>query len=82
MQKPFENLVGVFSSLKNKNIRFNPRPWKTPDETVSSTNIEPLNDTFVDLHMEVAKKVDELIAEMEENKEDMMTENIKSTLKA
>ena len=81
MQKPFENIVEVFSNLKNKNIRFNPRPWKNPEAETSSTNIEPVSDTFVDLHMEVAKKVDALIAEMEENQDDFTKSNIKSTLK-
>ena len=82
MHKTFESIVEVFSSLKNKNIRFNPQPWKSSETVASSTNVKTSNETFVDLHMEVAKKVDALIADMEnEDSLDFPNGNVKSTLK-
>ena len=84
MENPLENITGFLSSLKTKNIKFNPTPWKTEETTDASTNINVSNDTFVDLHVEVAKKVDTLIAEMEgtESEEvDTIFGKVKSTLK-
>ncbi len=83
MEKTFENITGLLSSLKNKNIRFNLTPWKNEDTTITTTTVNVTNDTFVDLHMEVAKKVDALIAEMEGNEEteDTLVGKVRSTLK-
>jgi len=85
MLNPFENIVEAFNGLKNKNIRFNPKPWKETTKLTSSTPVTTLNDSFVDLHMEVARKVDVLIAEMEKNQpetKDFSQENIQTTLKS
>jgi len=55
--------LGFMSSLKDKNIRFNPRPFSKPKQPT----IKKINETdnFVDLHLEIREKVDQLIAEME-----------------
>jgi len=85
MQNPFENIVEVFSDLKNKNLRFNFTPWRKDTETISTfTPVTTHDDSFVELHMEVAKKVDTLIANMEEKQpenQDYTLENLKTTLK-
>ena len=51
--------LGFFSSLKGKNIKFNPRffPLTTADKN---------NENLVDLHLEIVKKIDELIEKHEE----------------
>jgi hypothetical protein len=55
--------LGFMSSLKDKNIRFNPRPFSKPKQpTIKKIN---KTDNFVDLHLEIREKVDQLIAEME-----------------
>ena len=84
MENPLENIAGLLSSLKNKNIRFNLKPWKTEETITGSTNVNVANNTFVDLHVEVAKKVDALIADMEndtEETEDTVLGKVRSTLK-
>jgi len=84
MLNPFENIVEAFNGLKNKNIRFNPKPWRETTNLTSSTPVTTSNDSFVDLHMEVAKKVDALIEDMEKNQpenQDFSQENIQTTLK-
>ena len=50
--------LGFFSSLKGAKMRFNPRPF-------SSKIAEMNNENFIDLHLEIAKKIDELIAKNE-----------------
>ncbi len=79
MENPFINIIEALSSIKEKNIKFNATPWKEAEVVTSTTNVNVRNDTFVDLHMEVAEKVDALIADMDEN--NSTNENIKSTLK-
>ena len=67
--------MGIISTLRQSNIRFNPRPWlneETPTEEVQFQSVESAttmvkDNSFVDLHMKVAEKVDALIAEMEED---------------
>jgi len=64
--------MGIISTLRSSNIRFNPRPWLNQEPSVEETNIQPeINTTmvedkaFVELHMKVAEKVDALIENME-----------------
>jgi len=68
--------MGMLNTLRGYNIKFNPRPWA--DTTQPTVNAKPVVKTqnvapvqvqdrsFVDLHLEVSKKVDALIAQMEE----------------
>ena len=81
MENPMENIAGALKSLKNKNIRFNPNPWKTKDDISTTTKINVEDDTFVDLHVEVAKKVDALIDNMDKEGEETIFGKVKSTLK-
>ena len=57
--------LGIFSSLRGKKIRFNPRPFSNPKHIDLSNPKMPDDIKFVDLHIEVAKKVDALIEQME-----------------
>jgi len=65
--------MGIISTLRSSNIRFNPRPWLNQEPTVEETIAEPMIDTtmvqedkaFIDLHMKVAEKVDALIADID-----------------
>lgn len=65
--------MGIISTLRSSNIRFNPRPWLNQESSVEETNTQPVINTtmveedraFVDLHMRVAEKVDALIANMQ-----------------
>lgn len=77
MEKRLESIKEVFSNLKNKQIKFNPNPWRRTEDKTASKNIAVQDDSFVDLHMKVARKVDNLIHDMEQEK----TENVKSTVK-
>ena len=57
--------LGWFKSLKSKNICFNLRPFSNPIHLKNSSVTLPeqvVEKTFVDLHLEVAQKVDALIA--------------------
>ena len=56
-----ESGLGIFTSIMNKNIRFNPRPWSN-STSISSKKIEVKEWKFIDLHAEVAGEVDALIA--------------------
>ena len=52
-------------SLKTKNICFNSRPFS--NSQLSSEKFEVVEEpSFVDLHLEVTRKVDALIAELEQ----------------
>jgi hypothetical protein len=53
--------MGFFSYLKNKKIRFNPRPFSNPLHLNEEKVVRPPEDTVVDLHLELVKKVDEII---------------------
>ena len=56
----------TLKSLGNKNMRFNPRPFSSPIGP-SSKKIDVAEEiSFVDLHLEVTRKVDALIAELEQ----------------
>lgn len=59
----------VFNNIKNKKTRLN-KTTKKQEPTVTSTNIEVQDNTFVDLHMKVARKVDTLIDEMDQKEEE------------
>jgi hypothetical protein len=52
--------MGFLGYLKGKQIKFNPRPFSKPRYTIEDKPIET-TDTYVDLHLEVARKVDEII---------------------
>ena len=62
--------MGFFSDLKRKNIRFNPRPFSDPMHLQTGPMVRKEN--LVDLHLEIAKQIDEIIARNE--KELKMTE--------
>jgi len=97
--------MGIFSDLRNKNIRFNPKPFKdpkgntfsldffniiekikglknkqirfkgidfTPPKILKKETQEKTND-FIDLHLEIVKKVDELI---NSNETETQTKNL------
>jgi len=59
--------MSFFDQLKTSNIRFNPRPWLTsnsfnePEKTVIFSE-----DNLDRLHVEVVKKVDKLLASLDE----------------
>ena len=69
--------MGMLSTLRGYNIRFNPRPWlnsqPTTTKPVKTQVLKPQvvktktvpDKSFVDLHLDVAKKVDALIEQME-----------------
>ena len=61
--------MGLVKFLKEHNIRFNPRPFSNPTPAFSSQMVDIKTDSFVDLHMEVAAKVDALLAENEKDVE-------------
>jgi len=62
-----ERVKEAFGNFKNKRPRFNKKLWKKTEKPVTSTNVELRNDSFVDLHMKVADRVDNLIKEMEQD---------------
>ena len=56
----------TLKSLRDKNMGFNPRPFSSSIDP-SSEKIDVAEDiSFVDLHLEVTRKVDALIAELEQ----------------
>ena len=61
-----EKLVNLdfVSSLKGMKFKFNPRPFSNP-LPVSSEKFETVEESFIDHHAEVARKVDALIAEID-----------------
>jgi hypothetical protein len=65
MEKRMLGGMGVIEFLKNHNIRFNPRPWSNPTE-ITTKKIEVSETSFIDLHLEVASKVDALLAQLEQ----------------
>jgi len=69
--------LGNLISLVSR-IRFNPRPWSNPDPTsISSKKIEVKEQSFIDFHAEIVKKVDALITEHER---EQFFEELESTL--
>ena len=54
------NNLWLLESLKNKRVRFNPRPFKKPTRT-SIKEVGEKKDNLVDFHLEIVKKIDEII---------------------
>ncbi|MHA1868828.1 MAG: hypothetical protein ACTSXD_12365 [Candidatus Heimdallarchaeaceae archaeon] len=54
------NNLWLLESLKNKRVRFNPRPFKKPTRT-SIKKVGEEKDNLVDFHLEIVKKIDEII---------------------
>jgi len=54
---------GFIGKLRDKNICFNPKPFSQTNDNVTQMNTS--GDDFVDFHIEVVEKVDQLIAEYE-----------------
>ena len=62
--------MGLMNFLKDHNIKFNPRPFSNLTPAISTSQIVNVkSDSFVDFHMEIAAKVDALIAENEKESE-------------
>ena len=59
--------MGIIKFLKQHNMKFNPRPFSNPDQVRSSQIVNLNSEKFVDLHLEIAQKVDALIAENEKD---------------
>ena len=64
--------MGIITTLRGSNIRFNPKPWLNQEPAVEEVEFQPVENitmvgdkTFVDLHLQVTEKVDALIASME-----------------
>ena len=57
--------LGALRSLKSKNMRFNLRPFSNPMHLASEKVEVPGDMSFVDLHLEIAQKVDALLADLE-----------------
>ena len=62
--------MGFFSSLKNKRIRFNPRPFSNPLHKNSPVEVVDVKkDSVVDFYVEIVNKIDALIEELEKENE-------------
>jgi len=59
--------MGLKNFLKEHNLRFNPRPFSN-QENITTPVVNLKADNLVDLHVQVAERVDALIAEMETEK--------------
>jgi hypothetical protein len=61
--------MGLLTTLRQYNIRFNPKPWANPNDfTEGPVNsvIKVQDISFMRHHLEVTRKVDALIAQMEQ----------------
>lgn len=56
--------MGFFRNLKGKEIRFNLKPFSNP-EHLANNKPDIVNQNLIDLHLEIAKKVDELLEKHE-----------------
>ena len=65
----------IFSSLRDKKIRFTPRSISN-QKPFSSEKIEVKEEDFVNLHTEIAQKVDALIVA---NEREQLTEELEFT---
>ncbi len=63
---------GFIGKIRDKNICFNPRPFSQTNDNV--TQMKNSGNDFVDFHLEVVEKVDQLIAEYE--KEEKMEKKV------
>ena len=59
--------MGFLSSLKRKQIRFNTKPFEKPEPTI--TEETKTQDNIVDFHLEISRKIDEVIRQHEEETE-------------
>lgn len=80
MEKAKNNWLDFFKSLKETNIRFNPRPWDNTLNEPSKTVI--FTDDNV-LHAEIVRKVDELLSQVDKKPTNWktVTEEVKTTMK-
>ena len=62
-----EDRMGFITTLMNSNIRFNPRPWDSNDESTATKMVPVSSKGSVDMHLSVSKQVDKLIAQLEKN---------------
>jgi len=62
METDKNNWLNFFSTIKESNIRFNPKPWANPFNTSSRAVIFSRKDK----HGEIARKVDEIITKTDE----------------
>ena len=60
METERDNWLNFFSTIKESNIKFNPKPWEDSLNTPAGSLVFSRKDK----HGEIAKKVDELIAQM------------------
>ena len=60
----------AFENIKNKKISFKKTPKQKKDVLISSTNVEVNENSFIDLHVKIARKVDTLIEDMEQKEEE------------
>jgi len=65
-------VAGVFGSLLDKKIRFNPHPHSNP-KPVSCEEFQVVEERFVDRHAEIAQMVDALIVA---NERELNTEEL------
>jgi len=57
--------IGFVDFIKEHDIKFNPRPFSNPKHIASNQTVNAKKDNQVDLHLEIIKKVDSIIAEAE-----------------
>jgi len=71
--------LDFFSSLREGNIRFNPKPWVNPLNIPAESVVFSGND----IHGEIARKVDELIAQMDSSSSswEEVSEEIQTVMK-
>ena len=55
----------IIRNLDEFDIRFNPTPWIAPEEFSVKPPVNKVDKNLIDFHIEVAQKVDELIARLE-----------------
>lgn len=61
--------MGLLTTLKGYNIRFNPKPWVTNNDFTAKpvNHVIKVHDTsFIQHHLEVSRKVDALITQMQQ----------------
>ena len=57
---------GIYNYLKGKNIKFNLRPFSNPQHS-KNKKTDTTNSNLIDLHLEIVKKIDNLLADNEKN---------------
>ena len=66
--------LGILASLKNKNLRFNPRALKK-NTHVTSQILKTSDKQFILTHQEIVGKIDTLIAQMDTELEEEQHQN-------